>query len=145
MNIFQARLYEEWAPVLGRALLAVPFLMASLFKIPGTDSFVFEVGLTQSVGVPFPEIAVTLALLLEVVAGVSILIGWKTRLFAFLLVLFTILLTILFHSTFADMDAIAAFINHLVLIGGLLYLSVYGAQYAAVKKCPLPKGLHDAH
>jgi len=141
---FQSRAYETWAPVVGRILLAVGFLIGASMKIPGTESFTMEVGMTAAAGVPFAYLAVILAGILEVVAGVAIIIGWNTRLFAFLLTLFTILLTALFHMSFADPMAFGIFMGHLYLIGGLLYLSVYGAQNMAVKTCPLPQGMTKA-
>lgn len=97
-----------------------------------------EVGMTAAVGVPFASVAVVLAFILEVVGAVAIIVGYKTRLFAFLLALFTALLTVLFHMNFSDPMGMGMFISHLSLIGGLLYLSVYGAQKAAVARCPLP-------
>lgn len=141
---FQTRAYETWAPVLGRVLLAGGFLMGASMKIPGTESFAMEVAMTAAVGVPFAYVAVILAGILELVAGVAIIVGWNARFFAFLLMLFTILLTALFHMSFADPMAIGIFMGHLYLIGGLLYVSVYGAQGMAVKACPLPQGLSKA-
>ncbi len=138
---FQARAYETWAPVIGRVLLAVGFLIGAFFKIPGTEGYTMEVGMAAAVGIPFAAVAVFLAFILEIVASIAIIIGWKTRLFAFLLMLFTILVTALFHMTFADPMAFGMFVSHLSLIGGLLYLSVYGAQSMAVKTCPLPQGM----
>lgn len=138
---FQARAYETWAPIAGRILLAGGFVMGAVSKIPGTESFTMQVGMTVAAGVPFATVAVTLAFILELVAGVAIIIGWQTRLFAFILMLFTILLTALFHMNFADPMAFGIFMGHLYLIGGLLYVSVYGAQRMAVKTCPLPHGM----
>lgn len=137
----QIRMYENWAPVVGRLLLAVAFLIGAAFKIPGTESFAAEVAMTAAVGVPFATVAVFLAFILEVAGGVALVIGWKTRLMAFLLMLFTVLLTALFHSNLSDPMQIGQFVSHLSLIGGLLYVSVYGAQHAAVQACPLPEGL----
>jgi putative oxidoreductase len=138
---FQARAYEKWAPVLGRVLLAVAFLVGAAFKIPGTEGFAMEVGMTAAVGVPFASVAVFLAFILEVVGGVALIVGWNTRLFAFVLGLFTALLTALFHMDFSNPMNIGMFLSHLSLMGGLLYLSVYGAQSVAAKTCPLPQGM----
>lgn len=137
----QTRAYETWAPVVGRIFLAVPFLMAAAFKVPGTDMFAMQVAASAAVGIPLPEVAVTLAFILEVVGGIALIIGWKTRLFAFLLVLFTALVTLLFHFNFSDPMKAGEFISHLAMIGGLLYLSTYGAQNVAVATCPLPQGM----
>ncbi len=141
---FQTRAYETWAPVVARLLLAGGFLMGASMKIPGTESFAMEVAMTAAVGVPFAYVAVILAGILELVGAIALIIGWNARLFAFLLMLFTILLTVLFHLNFADPMAIGIFMGHIYLIGGLLYVSVYGAQSVAVKTCPLPQGMTKA-
>ncbi|HUQ29981.1 MAG TPA: DoxX family protein [Candidatus Paceibacterota bacterium] len=124
--------YERWAPVLGRILLAVPFLVGAFFKIPGTEGFAAEAGMTAAVGVPFATAAVFLAFLLEVLVGIAFIIGWKVRMFAAILIPYVILLTALFHHSFTTPYDIGFFVDHLVLIGALLYASVYGARYAAV-------------
>lgn len=138
---FQARAYEKWAPFLGRVLFAALFLMAASGKIPGTPMYAMEVGMTAAAGVPFPEIAVFLALIVEGVGGLMLLFGWNARLAAFVLGLLTALLTAVFHMSFAGPAEIGQFISHLGLIAGLLYVSVYGAQSVAVKTCPLPQGM----
>lgn len=138
---FQTRVYETWAPVLGRVFIALVFLVAASGKIPGTPMQAMEVAMTAAAGVPFPEIAVSLALIVEGVGGIMLLIGWNTRLAAFVLGLLTALLTAIFHMDFSKPETFGPFMTHLGLIAGLLYVSVYGAHSAAVKTCPLPKDM----
>lgn len=137
----QTRAYETWAPVIGRILIAGAFLMGAAFKIPGTEGFTNEVAMSVAAGIPFATVAVFLAFILEVVAGVSLIIGWNTRLMAFLLTLFTLLLIFFFYRDISDPMKMGMLVSHLNLIAGLLYISVYGAQRMAVKTCPLPQGM----
>lgn len=136
-HITHSKVYEQWAPVVGRVLLAVPFAAGALFKIPTTAGFTMEAGMTAQAGVPLPEVAVFLGFVIEVIAALALVLGWQTRPTAFLLVLYTILLTAIFHHDFSTPQAIGAIITHVYLIGGLLYLSVYGARYIAVSKDPV--------
>lgn len=129
-----SRAYENWAPVVGRAFFGILFLFGAVLKIPGTAHFTEEVGFTASAGVPFALIAVTLAFILEVIAGIALIIGWKARTAAFILAIYTVILTLVFYHNFNDILAAGNFVSHLGLIAGLLYISVYGAQYAAVSK-----------
>ncbi len=138
---FQTRAYETWAPVIGRVLIAGAFLMGAAFKIPGTSGFTNEVAMSAAAGIPFAMVAVFLAFILEVVAGVSLIIGWNTRLMAFLLMLFTLVLIFFFYRDISDPMKIGMLVSHLNLVAGLFYMSVYGAQKIAVKACPLPQGL----
>ncbi|MBP9816522.1 MAG: DoxX family protein [Candidatus Pacebacteria bacterium] len=138
---FLTRPYETWAPFVGRLLMGAVFLVGASFKIPGTEGFTAEVGMAAAAGVPIATVAVFLAFILEVVAGVSIIVGWQTRLWAFLLMLFTVLLTAIFYRNLSDMMVFGMFMSHLGLIAGLLFISTYGAQSKAVTTCPLPQGM----
>lgn len=134
-----SRAYEKWAPVIGRILLGLLFLNGAYFKIPGTEKFIMEVGFTASAGFPFPEVAVTLAFLLELIAGIALVIGWQARTAALLLAIFTIILNLVFFRNLADPTKLGFFLSNLAIIGGLFYVSVYGTQHAAVAKDTLPK------
>lgn len=83
---------------------------------------------------PLPAVAVTLAFVLEVICGVALLVGWRTRIAAAALVPYIALLTVLFHMTFASQVEYGFFIDHLLLIAGLLYVAGHGAQHFAVRK-----------
>lgn len=132
--------YEHWIPVIARVLFGLVFLMSAFYKIPGTASFGMEVGMTGAAGVPFPMIAVLLAFLLEAVGGIALVIGWHVRTFAFPLAMFVLLLGLVFYHNLADQATMGQFISCLTFMAGLLYVSVYGAQHAAVKKDCLPHG-----
>jgi putative oxidoreductase len=134
-----SKAYEQWAPVVGRVLFGGLFLLGASLKIPGTASFAGEVAMTASAGVPFATIAVLLALVIELVGGIALIIGWNARIAAFVLAPFTLILTLIFHSNLADPNQAGMFTLHLTLIAGLLYTSVYGAQHAAVSKDALPQ------
>ncbi len=133
--------FEKWAPVVGRILFGLIFLNSAFFKIPGTEMFLMQVEMSGAVGIPFPMVAVALAFILEVVAGVALVIGWKTRTAAASLIVFTALIAVFFGRDLADQAQMMTFFGCLQLIAGLLYVSVYGAQAGAVKTCPLPKGI----
>jgi putative oxidoreductase len=127
-------LFERLAPLLARILIAVPFLFAAPFKMPGMASFAANVDFAAKTGVPFPSVAVALAALLDLVAGLMLVVGWHARPAAAALALYVALLTVIFHLDFTSHMKIGFFINHLVLIGALIYVSVYGAKSYAVRK-----------
>ena len=108
--------------------------MGAAFKIPGTASFMGEVGMSSGHGLPFATIFVALAFVVEVICGLAIIFGLHARHAAFVLAVFTAVLTYIFHSDFADMNSIGQFVSHLGLIAGLLYVSVYGARSYAVAR-----------
>jgi len=132
------RPYEVWAPVIGRILFGLLFLNSAFYKIPGTEMFNMQVEMSAAVGIPFAMIAVTLAFVLEVIAGVALVIGWNTRTAAASLIVFVVLIAAFFGRNLADQVQMMTFFACLQIIAGLLYVSVYGAQSVSVAKCPLP-------
>lgn len=133
--------YEKWAPVIARVLFGLIFLSGAAFKIPGTENFDMQVGFATGAGIPLPMIAVLLAFLLEVFAGVALIIGFHTRTAAAALIAFVVLIIFFFYRNPGDPAQFPLFMSSLQLIAGLLYVSVYGAQNMAFKLCQLPKGL----
>lgn len=136
-----SRTFEGWTSFLARLLMALPFLVGAAFKIPGTAPFAMEVNYSALAGVPLPFVAVTLALVIEAVAAIAIIVGWKVRPIAFLLAVYVLILTLIFHRNLSDQMEFGQFISHLSMIGGLLYMSVYGIQFKAVRPDPLPSTL----
>jgi putative oxidoreductase len=107
--------------LLGRVMLALIFVLAGLGKIQDPAG---TAGYMQSMGVPGILLWPTIAL--EVLGGIAIAIGYKTRLAAFALAGFTILAAALFHSNFADKMQMIMFLKDLAIAGGLLILAVGG-------------------
>jgi putative oxidoreductase len=140
LPLFSA-VYESWAATVARIIFGLVFLMSASFKIPGTESFAMQVEMSAGVGIPFPYIAVVLALILEVVAGIALVIGYHTRIAALLLAGFVMLIALFFYRDLSDQATFGLFMSCLTESAALIYISVYGAQYAAVKKDPLPQGL----
>lgn len=134
-----SRAYERWAPVVARVIFGLIFLFSASAKIPGTALFASNVLQTADVGVPFATVAVFLAFILELVAGLALLLGWKTRLAAAALIPYVVLLLFLFHLSFENPLDTGLFIDHFILIAGLIFLSVYGAQNLAMKKDAPPR------
>ena len=115
--------------LVGRILLAVLFLPAGISKISG---FTGTVAYIASKGVPMPEIAAIIAIIIEVVGGVALIIGFKTRWAALALAVFTLVATIMFHNYWAmpaeqQMMQKLMFMKNFAVIGGLLTLAAWGA------------------
>lgn len=120
---------QKILPLIGRICLAYLFIPAGWGKLgPG---FAGSVGYAASKGVPMPSVAVAIALAIELIAGIAILVGYKTRWAAALLALFTIAAAFLFHNYWAMpaeqqmMEAIS-FTKNIAIFGGLLFLVAWG-------------------
>lgn len=110
--------------IVARIMLSIPFFVGGINKVL---SFQGVVGWTASKGVPFAQIAVGLAIILELLGPIILVIGRKTpaTIVALLLSGFCVLTAFVFHDfwTLSGGEArgeIIAFEKNLALAGGLL-------------------------
>ena len=101
----------------GRVLMSSIFIIAGINKISG---YAGTQGYMESVGVP--GALLPLVILLEVGGGLAILLGWRTRIAAFLLAGFTVLSALIFHANFGDQMQSILFMKNVAMAGGLLFL-----------------------
>lgn len=107
--------------LVGRALIAIMFIMAGYSKIGGYEG---TQGYMESVGVPGILLPVVIAL--ELLGGIAVLVGYQTKIAAFLLGGFTFLTAIMFHSDFAQQMQMILFMKNLAIGGAFLLLFVHG-------------------
>ena len=112
-----------------RLLLAALFIPAGLSKIGG---FAGTAGYIGSVGLPFPELGAAIAIVVEVGAGIALLLGFGTRWAALALALFTLAASFFFHAYWAlpaeqQMMQQLMFMKNIAVTGGLLALAAFGA------------------
>ena len=74
-----------------------------------------------------PGILLPAVIALEIIGGLAIVVGWKTRIFAFLLAGYSLLAAVLFHTDFADAQQYYSFMKNLGMAGGFLFLVANGA------------------
>jgi putative oxidoreductase len=113
----------------GRLLLALLFVPAGIGKLTG---FAGTVGYISSVGLPMPQVAAALALVVEIVGGAALVAGFGTRLAAIVLAAFTLVASYFFHAYWAlpaDQQMIPQllFFKNIAVVGGLLTLAAWGA------------------
>lgn len=113
---------QDLAAPVGRVLLALMFVMAGLNKISGYSGMQ---GYMDSMGVP--GVLLPLVIALEVLGGIVLMLGWHTRITAFLLAGFTLLATVIFHSNLGDQTQMLFFMKNLSIAGGLLLVVSHGA------------------
>ena len=106
---------------LGRMMLALIFILAGVGKIMDPAG---TLGYKQSVGLPGALLWPTIAL--EVLGGLAVAVGFKTRYAAIALAIFTIATAVIFHRNFADQMQMIMFLKNIAIAGGLLLLAVGG-------------------
>ena len=106
----------------GRVLLATLFLVAGLGKI---GSYAATAGYMTAVGLPGELLPAVIAA--EVLGAIVIVVGWRTRVTAFLLAGFTLVSALIFHNDFADQVQSVMFLKNVSVAGGFLLLVGRGA------------------
>jgi putative oxidoreductase len=125
----EARSFSQGAVVvLGR------FLFVLIFLVAGANHFNKQtIGYAASQGVPLASIAVPLSGVLAIAGGLSILLGYRAKLGAWLLVLFLVPVTLMMHKFWAVQDPMMAqiqmilFMKNVAMLGGALLISQFGA------------------
>ena len=116
-------------PAIGRLLIAALFLLSGLGKIfapAGTQAYIAAAGL------PLPVIAYAIALIAEVGGGLLLLLGYRSRLVALGLAVFTLATALGFHHNLADQNQMIHFMKNLAITGGLLQIVGFGAGAISV-------------
>ena len=120
---------QDTAALIGRLALAWMFIPAGWGKIAG---FSGSVAYSASAGLPLPEVGVALGLLIELVGGLALLVGFGTRWAALALAVFTAVAAFFFHDYWSmpaeqQMMQQLMFGKNLAITGGLLAFAAFGA------------------
>jgi putative oxidoreductase len=112
--------------LLGRLLLSVVFFAS----VPAHFGPV-DLGYAVAAGVPFANLVVPATGILALIGSISVLLGYRTKLGAWFLILFLAPVTLTMHNFWAANDTMKAlqmgmFLRNVSIIGGLLLLSQYG-------------------
>jgi putative oxidoreductase len=114
--------------LVGRLLFALIFLMASFNHFSSQT-----IAYAASQGVPLPSIAVPFSGVIALVGALSIVLGYRARLGAWLIVLFLAGVTPMMHNFWAVADPMMhqmqmiMFMKNLSMMGGALLITQWGA------------------
>lgn len=124
------RVLQGIVAVLGRLMLCTIFLLAALANdIP---NFQRTAGFMASEGVPAPRVMLAGAIVFLIAGSLSIILGYKARIGAALLLVFLALATYFFHDfwTVSDpklkQDQMIHFMKNLALMGAMLLIVANG-------------------
>lgn len=130
---------QQFAPLVGRTLLALIFIFAGFHKITGFEG---TAGYMASHGLPMPQVLLVATIVIELIGGLMLLIGWQAKLAAAAIFLFLIPATLAFHAfwTVNPADAMLLqnqmnhFMKNLAIMGGMLYIVAYGSGPFSLQK-----------
>lgn len=123
--------------LLGRILLSLIFILAGVGKFMDYNA---TVQYMAAKGMTMVPLFLVVAALIEIIAGLLVFFGIKARLGAFILFLYLIPVTLLFHDFWNQQgperqENMINFMKNLAILGGLLYVICVGAGRWSLDAC----------
>jgi len=128
--------YQPWGLLIGRLLLVYVFVMAGIGKI---GNFAGTAKYMAAKGMPLTDVLLVAAIVLEVIGGLMIAVGWKARWAAWGFVGYCLATAFIFHAFWA-VPADQAFMQtvlfnkNLAIAGGMLFLAFTGPGRLSLDK-----------
>ena len=120
--------------LVARILLMVLFVMFGWSKLTG---FSGTVAYMTSTGAPAPELSAVIAVVMELVVGIALVVGFYTRPLALLLAIYTLGAAIIGHHYWnmtgaMQYDNMIHFYKNMAMAGGFCYVVAFGAGKLSV-------------
>ncbi len=130
-------------PFVGRILVAAIFILSGFGKIAAPAA---TQGYIAAMGLPAPVLAYIASIAIELGGGLLLLAGYRTKLIAAGLALFSIVTAFIFHHALADQNQMIHFLKNFAMAGGLLQFVAYGAGRISVDgRVASNSGVSQAH
>lgn len=113
--------------IIGRVLLATIFVFSGIGKVMAPEA---TIGYIASSGLPFATLAFAGAVLVELGGGLALAFGFKTRIVAAVLALFSIVTALAFHNNIADQNQLIHLLKNFAMAGGLLQVVAFAKTKA---------------
>ena len=108
--------------VLGRIFLSALFLIEGINKI-----FYYEETIQYMENFDVAEYLAIPAIILEILFPLLLIIGYQTKIAALVMMIFTIVVAIIFHTNFDDQMQFINFFKDIAIAGGFIIIFVNGA------------------
>lgn len=127
---------QDVMALVGRLMVAYLFIPAGIGKLMG---FAGTVGYITSAGLPLPQVGAVIAIIVELGLGIALLLGFKTRIVAIAMAVFTVAAALFFHKFWAVPDAMKMmqtinFNKNIAIAGGLLVIAAFGPGRLSIDK-----------
>ncbi|MBB5712841.1 DoxX family protein [Sphingomonas xinjiangensis] len=112
-----------YLPLIGRIGIAAIFVLSGSSKLTAPSA---TIGYIASAGLPLPQLGLGLAILVELGGGILLVLGYRTRLVAAAMALFSLATGVFFHSALGDQNQFIHFFKNVAIAGGLLQIVAFG-------------------
>jgi len=110
--------------LIGRVLLSAIFILSGFSKLAAPAMMVDYI---SSVGLPLPQLALAVAIIVEIGGGLALIAGYRTRTVAAVLAVFSVFTALAFHNALGDQNQFIHFFKNIAMAGGLLQVVAFGA------------------
>jgi putative oxidoreductase len=110
------------AELAGRAMLGLLFVIEAFSKLSAYD---LAARYMTAYGMPVQLLPAAIAL--ELGAGIMVMVGWHTRIAALALSAFCVVVAVIFHTRFSDLNQFIHFKKDIALAGAFLVVWARGA------------------
>ncbi|MEO1693461.1 MAG: DoxX family protein, partial [Cyanobacteria bacterium J06631_6] len=124
-KVQEERQYQQSSAVNHYISFLARIFLSSIFLWSGTNKIIDPLASLAKMtaqGMPFTSVLLVGAIALEILGGLSVLLGIKPRWGAVMLVIFLVPATLIFHTDFSTELEQAMFLKNLAMLGGLLLL-----------------------
>ncbi len=104
-------------------MISALFLLSGVSKVTAPA---MTIGYIHSAGLPAPALAFTLSAAIELIGGLALLLGFRTRITAGISFLFTSATAAFFHTLVGDQNQFIHFFKNVAIAGGLLNVLAFG-------------------
>jgi len=125
----------KYIVLLGRLFFSAIFILASIGHFSAA-----AIAYADSQGVLFATFLVPFSGVIALIGGLSILLGYKARIGAWLIVIFLIPVTAMMHRFWGNIDPMMAslqqvmFMKNLAMLGGALLITFFGSGPLSLDK-----------
>lgn len=112
---------QQWFPLIGRIFIGLLFL-GGVMKFMSVS---MVTGYIDSVGLPMASAVFWVSTFVEIGAALALIFGFKTKIAAWVLFVYTFLTIVFFHNNFADQVQMTMALKNVAIMGGLLFVIVY--------------------
>ena len=107
----------------GRVLLAAIFVLSGVSKVTDPGAALAYI---ESAHLPLPQLALAGAIAVELLGGLALVFGFRARLAAAVLAVFSLITAAFFHSALGDQNQFIHFFKNVAMAGGLLQVVAFG-------------------
>jgi putative oxidoreductase len=104
-------------------------MICALFLLSGwgkVNAPAATIGYIESVGLPLATLGFAIAVTIEIGGGLALALGYRSRIAAALIAVYSIAAALAFHRHFADPNQFVHFMKNVAIAGGLLQIVAFG-------------------